>query len=62
VLARRACESFCSGYVVVVRNLNVVPNTPGPWTIAETFIADWGGYGLTFNSDSLHMIIDPGHG
>jgi hypothetical protein len=48
--------------VVVVRNLNVVPNTPCPWTIAETFIADWGGYGLTFNSDSLHMIIDPGHG
>jgi hypothetical protein len=42
--------------------LNVVPNTPGPWTVAATFIADWGGYGLTFTSDSLHLIIDPGTG
>jgi hypothetical protein len=42
--------------------LNVVPNTPGPWTVAATFIADWGGYGLTFTTDSLHLIIDPGTG
>lgn len=42
--------------------LNVVPNTPGPWTVAATFIADWGGYGLTFTTDSLHLVIDPGVG
>ena len=42
--------------------LNVVPNTPGPWTVAATFIADWGGYGLTYTTDSLHLIIDPGSG
>jgi len=42
--------------------LNVVPNTPGPWTVAATFIADWGGYGLTYTTDSLHLIIDPGTG
>jgi hypothetical protein len=41
---------------------NVVPNTPGPWTVAATFVADWGGYGLTYTTDSLHLIIDPGSG
>jgi hypothetical protein len=42
--------------------LNVVPNTPGPWTVAATFTADWGGYGLKYNLDSLHLVIDPGTG
>jgi hypothetical protein len=41
---------------------NVVPNTPGPWTVAATFVADWGGYGLTYTTDSLHLVIDPGTG